>query len=286
MKLNVAFCLILAILNTAYAETPAKRDYAFLTTWPKQPRDDASVNSDAQISTDRPSFTDASNTVPRGTRQIELGYTYSRIKSLSSKLNSHSYPEIALRQGIFTDWLEVRVSQNLNSTNYAGKTETDFDNLELGTRFAITPQFGFLPELSVTPHLQLPTGSGELRAHHNLPGVSISYSWDISDYFSIAGSTQVYQAEELISNSRYYEWLPSMVMTWSITQEVAIWCEVAGFLPTKAAKQSDSYFTDFGILYVLGKNVQVDFRIGGELGGGLDQNIFTGVGLSIRYYST
>lgn len=282
----VSLALLLALIHNAHSEPPSRpalSERTFLFTWPGQPEEESVLEDHGPLVTDRPSYTDASRPVGNPVTQAELGYTYSYNGDPSPYSSSHSYPELAIRQGFLANWLELRASLNASSFHVPGEDATALGNLELGTRLGITPQFGVLPELAITPHLRLPTGTGDLRYHHYLPGVSISYSWTFSERFSLAGSSQLYQDENLDSHSRFAEWLHSAVGTWNATPTIALWGELAGFFPSSPSETGNSYYTDIGVLYLIGEDTQVDVRVGSEIDNDFGQNVFSGVGFSIRY---
>jgi hypothetical protein len=279
--------LLLAFINNAQSETPSappQSERAFLFTWPGQPEEESLLVEHGPLVTDRPSFTDASRPVGNPVTLVELGYTYSYNGDSSPYSSSHSYPEIALRQGFLANWFELRASLNVSSSHLADEDNTALGNLELGNRLGITRQFGILPEFSITPHVRLPTGTGDLRYHHYLPGVSLSYSWSVSDRFSLAGSSQVYQDETPDSHTRFTEWLQSAIGTWNATPTVALWGELAGFFRGSPAEERTSYYADVGVLYYVGKDSQFDIRLGSELEDNFGRNVFAGLGFSIRYY--
>ncbi len=278
--------LILAFPDNAHSEpppSPSLSERAFLFTWPGQPEEESLLDNHGPLITDRPSFTDASRPVGNPVTLVELGYTYSYNGTPSPYTSSHSYPEVALRQGFLANWLELRAALNASSSHLADEDNTALGNLELGTRLGIAPQFGVLPELSITPHFRLPTGTGDLRYHHYLPGMSLSYSWSCSDRYSLAGSSQVYQDENPDSHARYTEWLHSVVGTWNATANVALWGEFASFFRGSPSDQSDTYYADIGVLYLLGPDSQLDIRLGSELEDAFGRNVFSGIGFSIRY---
>jgi hypothetical protein len=281
-----SLALLLVLMHNSHGESPARpplSERAFLFTWPGQPEEESLLEDHGPLVTDRPSFTDASRPVGDPVTLVELGYTYSYNGAPSPYTSSHSYPEVAIRQGFLANWLELRATLNATSSHLADEDNTALGNLELGNRLGLTPQFGVLPEISITPHLRLPTGTGDLRYHHYLPGMSLSYSWSLSDRYSLAGSSQVYQDENPDSHARYTEWLHSVVGTWNATSNVALWGEFAGFFRGSPSDQSDTYYADVGVLYLLGPDSQLDIRLGSELQDTFGRNIFSGIGFSIRY---
>jgi hypothetical protein len=268
---------------TEPANSPRTTQRSFIFLWPGQQESARQLELTAPIVTDRPSFTDSSRTVGTGVTQAELGYTYSYDGSTSPHTASHTYPELSLRQGIFQDWLELRLLQGLTTSDTPGTNYSGFNDLETGLRFGITPQSGFLPELSITPHLRLPTGSTELRGHRTLLGIVASYSWAVSADTSLAGSTQGVQEETDQEHSVYGEWTQSLIATTFVSSETSLWAECYGIFPASQSGLGEAYYADAGISYLLGLNMQLDVRVGSRLQDSFGQEIFTGVGVSVRY---
>jgi hypothetical protein len=256
---------------------------SFMFLWPGQDESARQLSLTAPIVTDRPSFTASSRTVGAGVTQAELGYTYFYGGSDTPHQQAHTYPELALRQGMFQDWLELRLSQSLTSTDVTGSSSTGFDDLETGLRFGITPTSGWLPELSISPQLSLPTGSADLRAHQILLGVVVSYSWTISESSSLAGSTQGVQEETSEGNELYGEWTQSIIASSSVSSDLSLWVECFGIFPASRSGRPDTYYVNTGTSYLLNSNMQIDLRIGSRLDDNFGEDIFSGLGFSVRY---
>src|SRR5262249_60602656 len=125
--------------------------------------------ADKRLVTDRPDFTEASSTVGRGLVQLESGYTYFRDKTGGVRTTLHSTPEALLRVGMFADWFEWRVGQNLFServTVESGDTITTngAGDLYLGVKLWLGEQKSCLPELGLILQMTVPTGTGALSA--------------------------------------------------------------------------------------------------------------------------
>ena len=80
-----------------------------LFQWADCPAEGGPAGWDEPLQSDRPDFTEASTTVGRGVRQLEMGYTYLRDDAAGSTTSAHSFPEFLFRVGVLTDWLELRV---------------------------------------------------------------------------------------------------------------------------------------------------------------------------------
>src|SRR5262249_15149554 len=63
-----------------------------------------------RLDPDRPHFPEASTTVGKGRVMLESGYTWS---GKGGSTSSHSVPEAVLRIGLFAEWFELRLGDNL-----------------------------------------------------------------------------------------------------------------------------------------------------------------------------
>lgn len=105
-----------------------------------------------RLDADRPHFPEASTTVGRGRAILESGYTFTK---KGDSFLSHSAPEALLRVGMFADWFEFRIGQNLlhQRQTLAGETTTasGAQDLYLGMKLGLTEQHGWLPATVVIP---------------------------------------------------------------------------------------------------------------------------------------
>lgn len=231
------------------------------------------------IDTDRPDFTDATTTVPRGHFQLETGYTYHRGSGASDR--AHSFPEALLRVGLTPD-VELRIGQNylvVHPDAPLAESVNGLDDLYLGTKFRLADQHGFKPAVSMEAFTTVPTGSDEISAHTMLPGMALMGSWQGSSPFSLgvelAGSRTV---------DNYLQAVGSASGQVAITKQVQGYVEWFTFQPVRPPSGvivSDQQYTGTGVLVLLSNNVQVDGRITFGLNDASDKYAF-GVGFSIR----
>ncbi|HUQ68215.1 MAG TPA: transporter, partial [Planctomycetaceae bacterium] len=139
------------------------------------------------LASDRPDFTEASCTVGAGVLQIEMGYTVFYDDDGVTRAVAHSFPETLYRIGVLDDWLELRIGWNYGaeSETVGGVTAnaSGSQDLYLGVKLGLTPQQGWLPEMSLVPQMTVPLGS-PLTNDRLLPGANWLYGWDISDFLS------------------------------------------------------------------------------------------------------
>ena len=244
-------------------------------------------SEDDSIVTDRPDFTEASSTVGRGRIQLESGYTYVQDTAGGVRTRLHSYPEMLLRVGMFADWFELRVGQNFNSTRVseggADTTLTGANDLYVGTKLGLVEQKGIFPELALILQATVPTGHQALTSNQFLPGVSLLYSWELNDKWSLAGS--VLGNKTIDDEGRAYLLMASSVsLGYSFTDKLGSYFEYFGFYPSGAVASGvkPEYYLNGGFTYKVTKNFQLDIRAGFGLNEAAD-DFFSGIGFAVRY---
>lgn len=237
---------------------------------------------DEPLGTDRPDFTENSATVGRGVVQLESGYTYAFDDDGVTSTESHSHPETLLRVGMFADWFEARVGWNYAQETSAALDASGSEDLYLGIKFGLTPQEGILPEMALVPQMTVPTGSDEFTADEVLPGVNWLYGWDISDFLSTAGSTQVNRSIDDGSGDAYTEWAQSWTFGYALSEKLGAYTEWYALFPTSADTALPEHYFNGGLTYRINDDVQWDIRAGTGLNDAADDFI-AGAGLSIRF---
>jgi hypothetical protein len=240
---------------------------------------------DDPLASDRPDFTEASSTVGRGVIQLEMGYTYIADDDGTDHTHQHSCPELLTRIGVFADWLEFRIGYNhasvtedfepLPVNNFSGG-----EDLYLGFKLMLTPQEGILPEMSIMPQWTVPTGHRDLTADIVLPGVSWLYGWDINDFLSTAGSTQVNKAVD-DSGEIYHELAQSWTIGYTFTDCWGGYTEWFVFVPSGSDVARTQHYFNGGFIFPVTNDLQFDIRAGVGLSDASD-DMFAGVGMVVR----
>jgi hypothetical protein len=176
-----------------------------LLQWSGSAEEGGPPGFDEPLASDRPDFVEASVTVGRGVRQLEMGYTY--FSDDSTRFTAHSYPELLFRAGVLADWLELRVGWNFGSMadgfDPVSRTSAGAEDLYLGIKVGLTPQDGILPEMALVPQMTLPTGHPEFTGHQVNPGINWLYGWDINDFLSLGASTQANMAFDDVAQHEF-----------------------------------------------------------------------------------
>jgi hypothetical protein len=240
---------------------------------------------DAPLASDRPDFTEASSTVGRGVRQLEMGYTYFADDDGGHDVAAQSYPEMLLRVGVLADWLELRVAwtfatqtQVLSGT---GGNAHGSEDLYVGLKLGLTPQQGWLPEMALMPQMTVPVG-GVFTAGRVLPGVNWLYGWDLTEQWSLGGSTQYNLSVDEFTNRIHGEFAQSMTVGRSLTESLSCYGEWFMLTPAGAETEGTEHYLDGGFTYRWSNNLQFDIRAGVGLSAA-STNSFTGVGVVSRF---
>jgi hypothetical protein len=242
---------------------------------------------DEPLSSDRPDFTEASNTVGRGVSQIEMGYTFAYDDGSGSRLYAHSFPELLVRQGLLFDWLELRVGWNYASETQRvsappfSTTTHGAEDLYLGVKLGLTPQQGIWPEMSLVPQMTLPLGS-PFTSDRVLPGVNWLYGWEISEFLSMAGSTQFNLAVDGATRDEYTEYAQSWTFGYSLAEKVGAYTEWFVLVPAGAESARTEHYFDGGFTYSWSNNLQFDIRVGKGVSAAAT-DMFAGIGAVVRF---
>ncbi|MCA9100983.1 MAG: transporter [Planctomycetales bacterium] len=254
-----------------------------LFQWSSAPNVTGGPDLSAPLVTDRPDFTEASVTVGLGVTQLEMGYTYAY--DTDELTASHSYGEPLLRQGIFADWLELRVAlfptQEWERDGDVRDRHAGTEDMYFGFKVALTPQAGWLPEMALIPQLNLPTGSRAFSSETVEPGLNWVYGWEVSDFISTGGSSQANRRVDDAEHT-YLEIAQSWTVGYSLTDRLGAFTECFALFPSGADVALPEYYFDCGFTYLINDNIQYDVRYGVGLNDAA-VDYFVGTGLSVRF---
>jgi hypothetical protein len=274
-----------AVRYIQYAEEAAEERKTLLVWNSSAEQEGGPPGWDEPLASDRPDFTEASCTVGRGVCQLEMGYTYFHDDNGVTSSSSHSLPEMLLRMGVLADWLELRLGWNFGhetlSTGGIRSTTSGSEDLYLGLKLGLTPQQGILPEMSLVPQMTVPMGS-PFSANRVLPGVNWLYGWEINDFLTTAGSTQLNLSIDAGSGREYVEMAQSWTIGYSLAENLGMYTEWFVLAPAGADTARTEHYLDAGFTYSVTNNLQLDIRAGkGVSAAAVD--FFAGTGLVARF---
>lgn len=266
----------------------AKKPPKVLLQWAlgKDNQDDEDEDQETPLASDRPDFTEASVNVGAGRIQLEMGYTWIRDRAEGVTTERHSYPEALLRIGLWRDWLELRIGENLGTETVNGRavrtTNSGAEDLYLGLGIGLTEQKGIFPQSRINLQARVPTGCNAFNDRHFLPGANYLYGWDvIEDKLSLGASTQINRKRD-DTTRLYTEFAQSVTTGITITKKLSMYVEAFALFPSGADVAVPEYYTDSGFTYRVTNNLQFDIRAGMGLNRSAD-DFFAGSGVVVRY---
>jgi hypothetical protein len=214
-----------------------------------------------------------------------MGYTYFHDDDGVTSFSGHSFPEMLLRMGVFADWLELRLAWNFGhealTTGGVRNTAAGCEDLYLGLKLGLTPQQGILPEMSLMLLMMVPLG-GPFTVGRVCPGVNWLYGWEITDFLTTAGSTQLNLSVDPTTGNEYVELAQSWTIGYSLAEKLGAYTEWFVLSPAGADTARTEHYLDVGLTFSVNNNLQLDIRIGkGVSAAAVD--MFAGTGLVARF---
>ncbi len=230
--------------------------------------------------TDRPDFTESSETVPRTLVQLESGATYTHERDA----RAGSFGEALVRVGV-SNRSELRVALNSYTIERrAGMTEHGLEDVAIGTKVKLlnggetgSPK----PSVAVIVGTTFPTGASAFRSANLEPEVKFIGAWSLTQ--RVAFSSNVNYAWTSDGVRRFGEPSASASLGVGVSDRVGSYVEYFGFYPRIDGAER-SHFANGGVTFSINDDVQLDARLGAQMKRrGDGRSVFLGVGLSRRW---
>ena len=230
--------------------------------------------------TDRPNFTESSETVPRGLVQLESRVTLAR----DGDIRAAAIGEALVRIGLAPRG-EVRVGLNSYAVERAGgMTARGLQDMSLGAKVKLVEggTTGSLkPTIAVVAASSLPTGASAFRAPKLQPEVKLAGAWTISDRLSFSSNINYAWVRE--RSATYGEPSASASLGIGLTDRVGSYVEYYGFYP-RTDDAPRTHVADGGLTFAVTHNTQLDWRLGSQLRRtSAGASYFVGVGFARRW---
>ena len=228
-----------------------------------------------EMGTDRPDYTESSEVVGKGVAQVENGFTVERSQGGSSLAG----PELLLRVGL-TRRLELRVGGDgfLLQRMPGAEKVAGHSDVELAAKILLFEQGHFRPALSLIPLLSLPLGSPEFSSGAYDPTLKVALGKDLPEGFSVGGNANF--SSITTPDGRFLQTAFSVSVGHSLGHGYGGYWEIFGFTPWEKAG-SAAWIANTGITRSIGKNAQVDVRVGKRLTDS-GPGWFWGMGIAVR----
>ena len=233
------------------------------------------------IVTDRPGQCDASSTVGKKVFQLETGGSYFLFEDDIIKNSRTSVNFTGLRYGI-TPNIEARLiseysirKSEIPSINFLDE-KGGLESLILGTKFGLTRNKGFLPEMAFVAQFSLPkTGKEAFRANHSIYNLKMCFANGLSEKFTLNYNLGLIGDGQTAYSTATY----ATALWYSVNNRIGFFGELYG---SWREQNKASLLTDFGASYLINYNFQLDLSGGLGISEGTD-NWYASVGLSYRF---
>ncbi|MCF6366704.1 MAG: transporter [Bacteroidales bacterium] len=217
-----------------------------------------SININAQIVTERPTQSESSSVLPKGSFQIETGI----VRQISG---NDLYPVINVTSPItlFRFGLTKRVELRLLSQYrkdiydypyYSSSKTVGFSDIEVGTKIQIFKKENAKTEIAFETHLSVPTGSALYTNGTYATINKIAVSHVLTDKLGLG-----YNIGYIYNGNGESSMLYSIGLGYNVNNKFGFFIEPYGNL---AEFSTHTASINSGIFFLLKKNFQVDFSLG------------------------
>ncbi|KQB42709.1 transporter [Flavobacterium aquidurense] len=223
-----------------------------------------------QMQTDRPNETEGPNTVIAKHLQIESGFSFEQDHS------EHTFeiPELVLRYGIIKN-LEVRVETALKISHEDDDNVTGIEPVVIGAKYHIIDHKGAVPDVGVLARVSIPwMADNAYQEKKYSPEIRVLAQHELSKVTRLGYNLGIHWLPDTLQPEYVY----TLSADHSITKKIKIFVESYGFaVPQHHAENT----VDTGLLFVVNKNVQLDFITGTGIMHANSEK-FAEIGLSVR----
>ena len=229
--------------------------------------------------TDRPDFTESSNTVGSGVFQLEGGVSFTKFRN-GTKVTTVG--EILARWGVAEN-LELRFQLPTYSWERSGGSDgTGFLDSGIGLKYELAQGRGggFIGgmEASLIASTTMPTGTSDSASSQWQPAAVIAASWELGRSVGIGSNLGI--ARPADDENRYTSLWVSVALGVGLTEAASVFFELYGF--NREEERGPSTATiQVGYVYLVSPDFQLDARVGRRL---TDRGVdfLIGAGLSWR----
>jgi hypothetical protein len=220
------------------------------------------------ISTDRPSFSNSADTVPRGAVQIESGIEYARQRVAAAPTERTLSLDALLRVGL-GEHIEVRLGGEPFVRLRGERDDTGHGDLTLGVKYRLLDAApgGSSPALAVQPVVKVPLADpplGSGQPDFTLVGIASAQlpadlSLDVN--LGIAAVGQRHPCGYLVQGQA------SGALTYRLTDRLSVYGELF-FFSREERNGPHQFGTDGGLIYLVTPTIALDVALQTSLAGG------------------
>ncbi len=230
--------------------------------------------NDPKIIGDRLHFTQSALSVPKGTLQLETGYT----ATVTNNRDTHDIGEILFRLGVMKQ-VELRfgigswIVENRETGVLHGKDEP---SLEMKVQFLQAGGVGKArPDLSIIIGSPIPVGSQDIIESAMQPGSTAAFGWPVTERLDFGINIGFTYAAD--GTTSFYQFHGSAVFEVSLSDTEGIFLEYYAIYPGSRAGPMYN-FIDGGVTWLALPRLQFDLRAGYHVASS-ENEWYIGIGL-------
>lgn len=245
------------------------------------------ADDELPLSTDRPDQTDSTDTTPARHFQLETGWQRTRDEAGGERLELDAAFGTLLRYGwserfeLRLGWLGWLTARERDAAG--GATASGTGDGSLGFKLRLLDAAGARPAVAVEARTSLPVGARNLSSRRTDPAVLLAVQHNLSPQVSLGWNAGLaWSSEENEAGVR--QTLSSLLASASLG--VAFNDRLSGFVElfgagAGSAAGASALSADGGLLWLLGRHLQLDLYAGEGLDGAAPDTFF-GCGVSLR----
>jgi hypothetical protein len=230
------------------------------------------------INPDRPGQTNPPTIVPLGFFQLETGFSRESGKAADVLTTNYLYNTSLIRIGLLEncelrflfEYAGVKIDSGVQSSTLKG-----FNPISVGTKLAVCPEKGIIPQTSLNASVALPYfGKQEFKPHYLAPSFFLFMQNTLSDRYVLGYNLGLQWDGNQPNATAVY----TVCVTITVLENFSVFAECYGF---STEKSSSDYLTDVGCAYLLSNDLQLDVSGGIGLNASAPDS-FIALGLSWR----
>ena len=208
-----------------------------------------------EIVTDRPDFTESSETIPRGWLQIESGVSLEG----DAATRAFTAPSALFRLGLghrteLRFGAEGLVAESTGSFRRSGGSD-----LEVGAKIRILDADRAGIDLALLPMVSLPTGAAHLTSGGYDPTLKITWARELPSGFGLTGNVNLSSLTE--DGQRFHQEAISFSLGHDLFKGWGAYAEAYGFSKMSAAEGA-GITVNGGLSHLVGRRAQFDIEAG------------------------
>ncbi len=233
-----------------------------------------------EISTDRPDFTESTDTVARGSLQLESGLLLSRHAMEGGPSNYFGGPFPLLRVGL-SRFAEFRlgsdgVGRESELVEGGRQYHAGLSDLDAGVKVRFWDERKYIPAFAVIGELSIPVGATYFTSGHIDPEVELCWSKSLSHDIDLGGNVNF----KRLMASATTEKAVSLTAGKKLRRGFGVFGEIYRISPIEGDELAH-WIVDTGLTKLFGPNAQIDLMVGHTINANTPYS-FVGLGFSFR----